>query len=93
MKSYKRNHLYIHLDCLDYHYINNIASDLVKVVPNSAALDEKLQLTFSDPHYYAVAKRYTSNINMYITDSYFDGILKFDYPIAYTLHFRKCPFI
>jgi len=93
VKSYRRNHLYIHLDCLDYHYINNIVSNLIKVVPNSAALDEKLQLTFSDPHYYAVAKRYTSNINMYITDSYFDGILKFDYPIAYTLHFRKCPFI
>jgi hypothetical protein len=90
MKTYKRSHFYIHLDCLDYHYINNNVSDLIKVVPNSAALDEKLQLTFSDPHYYAVAKRYMSTINMYVTDSYFDGILPFDRDIAYTLHFRKC---
>jgi hypothetical protein len=90
MKSYKRSHFYIHLDCLDYHYINNNASNLLKVVPNTAAIDEKLQLTFSDPHYYAVTKRYMSTINMYVTDSYFDGILPFDRDVSYTLHFRKC---
>jgi hypothetical protein len=93
MKTYKRSHLYVHLDCLDYHYINNQTSNLLKVLPNSAAIDEKLQLTFSDPHYYAVSKRYLSTINMYITDSYFDGILQFDRDIAYTLHFRRCAYL
>ena len=92
MKSYSRNHLYIHLDCLAYHFINNIVSDLIKVVPNTATLDEKVQLTFNDPHYYAVARRHTANINMYVTNSYFDGILPFHSHIAYALHFRKCPF-
>src|SRR5271167_1374968 len=91
MKSYKRSHLYVHLDCLDYHYINNNVSDLIKVVSNTAAIDEKLQLTFSDPHYYSVAKRYLSTINMFITDNFFDGILQFDRDIVYTLHSRKCP--
>jgi hypothetical protein len=90
MKTYKRSHFYIHLDCLDYHYINNNVSDLIKVVANSATIDEKLQLTFSEPHYYKVAKRYMSTINMFITDSYFDGILQFDRDVAYTLHFRRC---
>jgi hypothetical protein len=90
MKSYRRSHFYIHLDCLDYHYINNNVSDLLKIVPNNAAIDEKLQLTFSDPHYYTVAKRYLSTINMYVTDNYFDGMLQFDRDIAYTLHFRQC---
>ena len=90
MKTYKRSHLYIHLDCLDYHYINNNVSDLIKIVPNSVALDEKVLVTFSDPHYYAVSRRYMSTINIYITDSYFNGILQFDRDIAYTLHFRKC---
>ena len=90
IQSYKRSHLYVHLDCLDYHYINNNVSDLIKVVPNNAALGEKVQLTFSNPHYYAVVRRYMANINMFITDSYFDGILHFDRDIAYTLHFRKC---
>jgi hypothetical protein len=90
MKTYKRSHLYVHLDCLDYHYINNNVSDLLKVVPNNADLDGKELLTFSDPQYYAVASRFVGNINMYITDSYFDGILQFDREVAYTLHFRKC---
>lgn len=90
MKSYKRSHMYVHLDCLDHHYINNNVSDLLKVIPNSAATDEKVLLTFSDPHYYAVASRYMGIINMYITDDYFEGILRFDRDIAYTLHFRRC---
>jgi hypothetical protein len=89
MKESKRSHFYIHLDCLDYHYINNNVSDLIKVVPNKAEKDEKLQVTFQDPHYYAVAGRYLSTINMYITDSYFTGILDFNQDITYTLHFRK----
>ena len=87
MKTYKRNHLYVHLD---YHDINKQTSHLIKVLPNSAGIDEKLQLTFSDPHDYSVAKRFLSTINMYITDSYFDGILHFDHDIAFALHFRKC---
>lgn len=90
MKEHKRSHFYIHLDCLDYHYINNNASDLLKVVPNTAAIDEKLQVTFTNPYYYNVARRNLSTINTYITDSYFDGILHFDRDVACTLHFRKC---
>src|SRR5271156_4488728 len=90
MKTYKRGQLYIHLDCLEHHYINTNVPDLIKVVTNSATIDEKLQLTFSDPHYYTVAKRHMLTIDMYITDSYFDGILQFDRDTADTLHFRKC---
>ena len=80
-KEHKRSHFYIHLDCLDYHYINNNVSDLLKVVPNTAAIDEKLQVTFTNPYYYSVAKRNLSNINTYITDSYFEG----SYILAETL--------
>jgi hypothetical protein len=89
MKESKRSHFYIHLDCLDYHYINNNVSDLIKIIPNKAEKEEKLQVTFHDPHYYTVAGRYLSTINMYITDSYFDGILDFEQDVTYTLHFRK----
>ena len=90
MKPYKRSHFYIHCDCVDYHYINNNVSDLIKTVTNNAALDEKVLLTFHDPHYYVVARRHTSSINMYITDGLFDNILYFNREVVYTLHFRKC---
>jgi len=90
LKPHRRTHYYIHLDCLDYHYINNNVSDLIKVLPNTADEDEKVMLTFNDPHYYPVARRLMSNINMYVTDSYFNGFLFFNCDIAYTLHFRKC---
>lgn len=90
LKPYNRTHLFVHLDCLDYHYVNSNVSDLIRVVPNAAALEERMQLSFPDPRYYAVAKRYMSTINMYVTDSYFERILLFNNDIAYTLHFRKC---
>jgi hypothetical protein len=89
IQSYKRNHLYVHLDCLDHHYINNNVSDLIRVVPNNAPLDEETQVAFQDPRYYSVSQRYLSVINMYITDSPFEGILHFKRPVTYTLHFRK----
>jgi uncharacterized lipoprotein YajG len=89
MHSYQRSHFYIHLDCLDYHYINNSVSDLIKVVPNTAALDEKVLLTFHEPQYYSVARRHMNTLNIYITDTYHDGILRFDRDVAYTLHFRR----
>jgi hypothetical protein len=89
MKESKRSHFYIHLDCLDYHYINNNVSDLIKIMPNKAEKDEKLQVRFHDPHYYAVVGRYLSTINMYITDSYFTGIFDFKQNVTYTLHFRR----
>ena len=90
MKTHSRTHFYIHLDCLVHHYINNNVSNLIRTIPNNAPIDEKVQLTFNDHRYYAVAKRYLSTINMYITDDYFDGILPFIRDVAYTLHFRKC---
>lgn len=89
LKSYKRGHFYIHCDCMDYHYINNAVSDLLRSIGNSAEVDEKVILSFQDPRYYAVSKRYMSNINMFVTDGLFDGILKFNRDVVYTLHFRK----
>ena len=64
-------------------------SDLIRVVPNNAPLDEETQVAFQDPRYYAVSQRHLSVINMYITDSPFEGILLFKRPVIYTLHFRK----
>ena len=89
LKSYKRGHFYIHCDCMDYHYINNTVSDLLRSIVNSAEVDEKVILSFQDPRYYAVAKRYMSNINMFATDGLFDGILKFNRDVVYTLHFKR----
>ena len=89
LKSYKRGHFYIHCDCMDYHYINNTVSDLLRSIANSAEVDEKVILSFQDPRYYAVAKRYMSNINMFVTDGLFDRILKFNRDVVYTLHFKK----
>jgi len=90
MKPYTRKHFYVHCDCLDYHYINNNVSDLLKIVTNNAKIDEKVLQSFLDVQYYPVARRNVSHINMYITDSLFDNILKFDKEVLYTLHFRKC---
>ena len=86
----KRHLLYVHCDCLDYHYINNNVSDLLKIIHNNAEVDEKVFLNFSDPHYYAVSRRPTDNINMFITDGLFNNILPFNREVFYTLHFRKC---
>src|SRR5271154_6349864 len=86
----KRHLLYVHCDCLDYHYINNNVSDLLKIIQNNAEVDEKVFLNFSDPHYYAVSRRPTDNINMFITDGLFNNILPFNREVFYTLHFRKC---
>jgi len=90
LKTAKRTHFFIHCDCLDYHYINNNVSDIIKTVANSAQNEERVLLSFQDPHYYAVARRPVSNINMYITDGFFDNILNFHTDIVFTIHFRKC---
>ncbi len=89
----KRHLLYVHCDCLDYHYINNNVSDLLKIIHNNAEVDEKVFLNFSDPNYYAVSRRPTNNINMFITDGLFNNILPFKREVFYTLHFRKCHFL
>ena len=90
MKPLKLGHLYIHCDCLHYHYINNNVSDFIKAVTNNATVGEKVIMTFDSPHYYAVARRFMQNINMFVTDNLFDGILRFDREVVYMLHFRRC---
>ena len=90
LKTYKRNHLYVHCDCLDYYYINNNVSDILKVVKNTSEPDEKTIITIQNPQYYAISRRFLSNINMYITDGLFENVLQFDKEVVFTLHFRKC---
>ena len=90
LKTYKRNYLYVHCDCLDYYYINNSVCDIIKVVKNDSEPDEKTIISVQNPQYYAISRRYLSNINMYITDGLFENVLPFDKEVVFTLHFRKC---
>ena len=90
MKTYKRNYFYVHCDCLDYYYLNSNVSDIIRVVKNESEPDEKTIISVQNPQYYAVSRRFLSNINMYVTDGLFENILQFDKEIVYTLHFRKC---
>ncbi len=39
MKESKRSYFYIDPDCLDYNYISNNVSDLIKIMPNIAEKD------------------------------------------------------
>ena len=90
LKPHNRTHFYVHCDCIDYHFINNNVSHLIKIVNNNAQINEKVVQSFSFPSYYAVTRRIMSNINMYITENLFDNILEFDRDVLYTLHFRRC---
>ena len=92
MKPFFQALFYVHCDCLEPHYINNIATELLKIVSNRATLGEKVILPFHDVQYHKVAKRFVSCINMYITDSLFGRVMQLDSHVIYTLHFRKCPF-
>ena len=78
LKPYNRPHFYVHCDCIDYYYINNNVSHLIKIVNNNAKVNEKIVQSFNFPNYYVVTRRIMSNINMYITDNLFDNILEFD---------------
>src|SRR2546428_2083468 len=91
MKTVNRTHFYIHCDCLTYYYINSNVSNLLKTVPNTAPVDEKVVQSFSVPHYYRVSSRPLTSINMYITDGLYESILTFNNKVIYTLHFRQCP--
>jgi hypothetical protein len=90
IKRDSRDYFYIHCNSLDYHYVDNKISDLLKVVANTAVEGKKTLLTFSSPQYYALTRRITNNINMYITDTLFGEPLTFHSDVVFTLHFRKC---
>src|SRR5258708_25163415 len=54
LKTYKRNHLYVHCDCLDYYYMNNNVSDIIKVVKKKSKPDEKTIISVQNLQYYAI---------------------------------------
>jgi hypothetical protein len=89
LKSEKRHHFYVHCDCLDYYYVNNQVSNIIKTVTNHAEVGEKVVLNFDNPPYFHVANRLVNSVNMYITDGLFEKILNFEREVVYTLHFRK----
>ena len=92
VKPKSRSHFYIHCDCLEYHYINNNVSRILRTIVNTAAINERAFLSFDNPRYYRLSKRIVGSINMYITDGLHDNILKFNpgEELSYDLHFRLC---
>ena len=82
----------MHCDCLQARYIaTHLGTDLLKSVVNSAALNARHTIEFSNLQYQRVAQRYLASINMYISDTYYRGTLSFENEIEYVLHFWQCP--
>src|SRR5271167_2046583 len=89
MPSATREFLYVHTDMLDSRSYNN-ESNVLRVINNDGAVNDKVMVSFQHLHYYPISVRYLSNIQIRITDNYSDEDLPFALEVTCLLHFRRC---
>lgn len=89
MPTSTREFLYIHSDMLDSHSYNN-ETNVLRVINNDRAVNEKVMVSFQNLYYYPISARYLSNIQIRITDNHSDEDLPFDLEVTCLLHFRRC---
>ena len=90
LPSAMRPFLHVHCDVIHAQLINDDEYPLLRVINNNAIQNEKVMVSFPQPHYYPLARRYINSIHIYITDHINSDILVFTHPISYLLHFRRC---
>ena len=83
-----RPFLHVYCNIIMPQPINDDEYPLLRVINNNAIENEKAMLTFSQPQYYPVSRRYITSIHSYITDHVHPDPLIFTHPISFLLHFR-----
>src|SRR3981189_1797474 len=89
MPTATREFLYLHTDMLDSHSYNS-ETDVLRVINNDRAVNEKVMVSFSNLYYYPISARYLSNIQIRITGNHSDEDLPFALEVTCLLHFRRC---
>src|SRR3981189_777457 len=64
-----REFLYVHTDMLDSHSYNS-ETNVLRVINNDSAVNEKVMVSFPNLYYYPISARYLSNIQIRITDNH-----------------------
>ena len=89
MPTATREFLYVHTDMLDSHSYNS-ETNVLRVINNDRAVNEKVMISFPNLYYYPISARYLSNIQIRITDNHSDEDLPFALEVTCLLHFRRC---
>jgi hypothetical protein len=89
MPAAVREFLYIHSDILSTHSYNG-GSNVLRVINNDRAANDKVMITFTNLYYYPISTRFLSNIQIRITDNHTDEDLPFTREVTCLLHFRRC---
>ena len=89
MPSSTREFLYVHTDMLDSHCYNS-ESNVLRVINNDRAVNEKVMVSFPNLYYYPISSSYLSSIQIRITDNHSDKDLPFALEVTCLLHFRRC---
>jgi len=92
LPSAMRPFLHVYSNAILPHCVNEDEYPLLRVINNNALKNEKVMLTFAQPQYYPVARRYISNIQITITNHISLDQLNFIHTVSYLLHFRPCHF-
>jgi len=85
-----RPFFHLYCDLIVPHYVNSEEEPLLRIINNTAAINDKVMQSFDYPHYYKVCRHFISNIHLYITDNLSTDPLVFINPVSHLLHFRPC---
>src|SRR6266853_284490 len=85
-----RSFFHLYCDLILPHYVNSEEESLLRIINNTATINDKVMQSFDYPHYYRVCRRFVNNIHLYITDNLSTDPLSFKHPVSHLLHFRPC---
>jgi hypothetical protein len=89
LASAVRPFLHVYCNIIEPQLINDDEYPLLRVINNNANEDEKAMISFLQPQYHSVIRRYITSIRIYITDHINLDTLIFKKPISCLLHFRQ----
>ena len=89
MPTATREFFYIRTDIINSQNYNS-GGDVLRVINNDRAVNERVLISFQNFHYFPISARYLSNIQIRITDNHTEEDLPFDREVTCLLHFRRC---